>query len=214
MNVHSEPEKNPLYDDTLLQFVAACNAYCQWLEDLDISQPGDFLQEALAHLADIYPLAVRIELPDPMLEGGNEKFVTEQDWAAIFQKTRKVLGAHNNYLRVAANDEFDRSDLVSHTISEDLADMYQDLKDFTMQFRRGLEEIMNDAVWEVLSNFEQYWGIKLLNALGALHQLHVSKTELDASGPSAPGAGDEEDVPKYDTGFLKNFLDQSEDDDV
>lgn len=210
MDQHSDKTEQQLYDETLLQFVSSCNEYCLWIEEMDISQAGNFVRDAMQHLSGIYSLAARLDMTEPVLEGGNEKHVTEQDWAEVFRKTQEVLGAHNSYLRIAEDEEYDRSDLVDHKISEDLADIYQDLKDFTMQFRQGLEEIMNDAVYEVLSSFEQYWGSKLLNALGALHRLYVKKTDLEA--PGTPGT-EEEDTPAYDNTFFRKFLDQSEEDD-
>ena len=34
---------------------------------------------------------------------------------------------------------------------------------------------MNDAVWEVLMNFEEFWGKKLLNVLSAIHSVLYSE---------------------------------------
>ena len=85
-----------------------------------------------------------------------------------------ILGPHNDILRMADEGEFDRSEVVNHTISEDLADLYQDLKDFTSIYSRGVEEFMNDAAWELGENFAKYWGAKLLRALQALHALYVT----------------------------------------
>ena len=84
-----------------------------------------------------------------------------------------LLGPYNEILRPAEDDEFDRSDLVTHTISEDLADVYQELRDFTSLYSRGLEEIMNDSVWEVKVRFVEHWGKKLLRSLSSLHDLYV-----------------------------------------
>jgi hypothetical protein len=36
---------------------------------------------------------------------------------------------------------------------------------------------MNDAVWEVLMNFEEFWGKKLLNVLSAIHTVLYSEAE-------------------------------------
>ena len=85
-----------------------------------------------------------------------------------------ILGSHNDVLRMADEEEFDRSEVVSHTISEDLADIYQDLRDFTSIYSQGMEELMNDAAWELKERFNEHWGAKLLRALQALHILYVS----------------------------------------
>jgi len=62
---------------------------------------------------------------------------------------------------------------VRHTISEDMADVYQDLKDFTVIYSRGIEELMNDAAWELRERFAEHWGKKLLRSLMALHELFI-----------------------------------------
>jgi len=224
MEANTDRVGNPLYSEEVIAFVKECNDYCGWIEELEVADPGDFIRDAMRHLAGVYREVTMVEQPEPLMDGGVEKHVTEQDWSGIFQKALQVLGQHNTYLRIADDDEFDRSDLVEHKISEDIADVYQDLKDFIMQFRQGLEEIMNDALWEVISNFEQYWGEKLLNALGALHRLHVKKIDLeDMEGEEYPPGGQTAnpgrhggddgasgaDTPTYDTSFFRKFQDQS-----
>jgi hypothetical protein len=37
-----------------------------------------------------------------------------------------------------------------------------------------MEELMNDAAWELKERFTEHWGAKLLRALQALHELYVS----------------------------------------
>ena len=85
------------------------------------------------------------------------------------------------------------------------------MKDFIYQFRQGVEEIMNDSIWEVMSNFEQYWGVKLLNSLKALHSLYVKKIDpqQDANGES-PIQDDEENLPKYDNSLFTKMQDSNE----
>ena len=78
---------------------------------------------------------------------------------------------------MAGEDEFDRSELVNHTISEDMADIYQEMRDFTVIYARGLEELMNDAAWELKVRFSEHWGTKLLRALSALHLLYVNDVD-------------------------------------
>lgn len=200
-----------VYAPEVLAFVRSANDYCSWLEELEPEGSVDFIRHSLPKLSAVYHHVVTIEPPEPVLEGGNEKYVTEQDWSAIFQRIMQLLGKHNEYLRIAGDDEFDRSDLVTHKISEDMADIYQDLKDFTMQYRQGIEEIMNDAVWEVIDNFENYWGEKLLYALQALNKLYISKTDPEAE--TGEGGSRDDSGPVYDSSFFTRLQDQNEEED-
>ena len=96
---------------------------------------------------------------------------------------------HENLLsKLGNNDPFpvivsvgDPADgLYTGSISENLSDIYQDLKDFIVSYKSGNEEVMNDAVWEVLMNFEEFWGKKLLNVLTAIHTVLYSEDDTIA----------------------------------
>ena len=201
-----------VYAPEIVEFVRSSNAYCKWLEEAGQSGSMAFIRSSLQMLSRVYNNFVAIEEIEPVMESNNEKFVTEQDWSLIYQDVMNLLGKHNEYLRIADDDEFDRSDLVTHKISEDLADIYQDLKNFTLQYRQGVEEIMNDAVWEVMDNFENYWSEKLLNVLKALNKLYVLKTDPESNGGLSELREDEENRPAYDNSIFTRMQDLNEED--
>ena len=60
---------------------------------------------------------------------------------------------------------------IGKNISEDLADIYQDIRDFIFIFQLGMNETMNDALFICQENFKQLWGQKLVNTLRALHDV-------------------------------------------
>ena len=62
-------------------------------------------------------------------------------------------------------------------ISENLADVYQDTGNFVSLFRQGNEEVMQEAIALCRTNFQEYWGQQLLNALKALHAVRYSGDE-------------------------------------
>lgn len=174
MQEKASPVHNFVYSSELLAFVKAANTCCSYLEELKSDEGRAFIIESLKHLSTVYTTFLELGETEPVLESGLEPAVTEQEWSALFQKVAGVLGPYNDILRVAGEEEFDRSELVNHTISEDLADLYQELKDFTVSYSLGIEELMNDAAWEMKVRFGEQWGTKLLRALLALHELYVS----------------------------------------
>jgi len=64
------------------------------------------------------------------------------------------------------------------SISENMTDIYQDIKDFLLLYQTGTNEVMNDAVWECRQNFEDYWGQKLVNSMRAIHSFIYSGEEI------------------------------------
>lgn len=168
---------NYVYSKALVDFVREANEFCRYLEQLTGSEGKTFITESVRHMAELYSLFLKIDETEPVFDTPPEPAVSEQEWSALFQRMAGILGPSNDILRVAAENEFDRSELVNHTISEDMADLYQELKDFTVIYSRGLEELMNDAAWELKVRFAEHWGMKLLRALSALHMLHVADVD-------------------------------------
>ena len=62
-------------------------------------------------------------------------------------------------------------------ISENLADVFQDIGDFIALFRQGNELVMREALALCGHNFRHYWGERLLNALRALHDIRYDEEE-------------------------------------
>ncbi len=177
MNEESGSVHNYVYSNALVEFVKAANEFCRFLEELEGTEGKAFISESVAQLAELYVLFLRVGETEPVFDSSPEPTVTEQEWSALFQRIAGILGSSNDILRMAGEDEFDRSELVNHTISEDMADIYQEMRDFTVIYARGLEELMNDAAWELKVRFAEHWGTKLLRALSALHLLYVNDVD-------------------------------------
>ena len=174
MQEEGTPVHNYVYSSALVEFVKAANASCTFFEELKGTEGRDFIIDTIKHLSGVYYTFLSTGETEPVLESPGEPSVSEQEWSVLFQKIARILGPHNDILRLADEGEFDRSELVNHTISEDLADLYQDLREFTTIYALGIEELMNDAAWELKERFNEHWGAKLLRALLALHELFVS----------------------------------------
>ena len=174
MQEEGTPVHNYVYSSALVEFVKTANDCCAFLEQLSDTEGRSFIRDSVKHLSAVYASIFKTGETEPVFESPGEPTVSEQEWSALFQRIALILGPHNDVLRMAEEGEFDRSELVNHTISEDLADIYQELRDFTSIYSRGMEELMNDAAWELKEHFTEHWGAKLLRALQALHILYVS----------------------------------------
>ena len=88
-----------------------------------------------------------------------------------------ILAEKDDYLDVFVSDMKYSDQPITKFISEDLADIYQDIKDFIFVFQLGLNETMNDALAICQENFSLYWGQKLVNTLRALHAVRYAPDE-------------------------------------
>jgi hypothetical protein len=169
---------NFVYSSEVLEFVKKCKSFTDLLEDDMPGDRKDFIISLLRTLPDLYSSMISLPPNEPVFDAENEKFVTEEKWSQIFQKVASLLGSQNEYLDVPEDDEYDRLDVISRELSEDISDIYQDIRDFTEVFRVGTEEVMNDVLWDCRINFENYWGKKLLRASLNLHKIMIRDEEI------------------------------------
>ena len=118
-------------------------------------------------------------------------FVKEQDYARVSATVASVMGEEDVYLDVFVEDMKYSERPVSAFVSENIADIYQDVRNFVSIYQYGLTDRMNDALLVCQQNFQAYWGQKLVNVLRPLHSLLYHSEEKD----DLPGTGlNEEDL--------------------
>ena len=185
-----DKEEKVIYSRQVVEFAASANEYCKYLEGTKDINGIEILKVMQRILPFIYLRASLLPLLDPLLEDANEKTVTEFDWTRMHDNLLSKMGNNDPFPVVLSSG--DPSDgLYTGSIAESLSDVYQDLKDFIVSYKSGNEEVMNDAVWEVLMNFEEFWGKKLLNVLSAIHTVLYSEGEEKDENERA---GDEETI--------------------
>lgn len=166
-----ENRKMIVYSRNSMELVTVGAEFCAYLEQSEGRKRQDFVDTVLKLLPLLY---LKASLLDEMEEEEDflpEAFVTEHDYEFIRLTVAQVLAEKDDYLELC-NDTVKFSDESTvKTISEDLADLYQVLKNFVETYRVGLEENMFEAVAEVGNSFSLYWGQTLLNAMRALHRV-------------------------------------------
>jgi hypothetical protein len=169
----------PVYSRHVVEFVAVANEYCKYAEHASEIKSEELLIILQRLLPLLYLKATFIPELTPYFEESNEKFVTESDWSVVHDSFRKKLGSANDYLEVFDERMKESEGPVVGSLAENMADIYQDLKDFILLYQTGTMEVMNDAIWESKQNFENYWGQKLVNALRAIHKFICSGEKIN-----------------------------------
>jgi hypothetical protein len=165
---------DPVYSRNVVEFTAVAAEFCKYAEHTRELKGDDLLRILQRLLPFLYLKASLLPALEPFFEEGNEKFVTEADWSKVQDDFRFTLGSADDYLEVF-DQKFEESEApVPSSISENMADIYQDLKDFLLLYQTGTQEVMNDAVLECRMNFENIWGQKLVNSMRAIHKFIYS----------------------------------------
>lgn len=167
------PFSDVVYSRNVIEFATVANEFCTFVESVGSSPRKDFLGKLQKMLPLLY-LKTSLLPPLSALEESEEspeKFVTENDYNFILKKLSTKLGEYDSYPEIFEPGLPLGEANVEANISENVADIYQDLKDFILAYRIGTQEVMRAALWECRNNFEQYWGQKLVNGLRAVHML-------------------------------------------
>ncbi len=169
----------PVYSRNVVEFVAVANEFCKYAER-SAELKGDELLKILQRILPMmYIKASLLPATEPFFEDGNEKFVAESDWVRIHSALREKFGTADDYLEVFDEKLSDSEGPVVSSVSENMADIYQDIKDFLLLYQTGTPEVMNDALWECKMNFENFWGQKLVNSMRAIHRFIYSGEEIE-----------------------------------
>jgi hypothetical protein len=176
-----------VYSKNVIEFVTVAAETCLFLEHTAEFPRTDFIQKSIKILPLLYLNASLVDIPQPVYEDAPEKFVNEDDYQFVREQIEGLLGADDSYLEVFHPDMAISDTPIAAFVSENLADIYQELKDFAASYQLGDIDIMNDALVACLEAFGEHWGQKLLNALRALHALRFSDgfgVEEDSSSTS------------------------------
>jgi hypothetical protein len=180
-----------VYSKKVIEFVTVAAETCLFLEHANEFTKTDFVQKSIKILPLLYLDASLLDIPDPVFEEIPERFVNEEDYQYVHGLVEQLLGSDDSYLEVFHPDMALSDTPIAAFVSEDMADVYQELKDFAANYQLGDIDIMNDALVACLEAFGEHWGQKLLNALRALHAVRFSEgfgledTDNESAGPSS-----------------------------
>ena len=198
----TDKNKNPIYAPVTLEFVTVALEYCSFIEKADEGTLFDFVDKATKLLeycsfiekADegtlfdfvdkatkllplLYLKAALLPPIEPDEEAELETTVTEAMYDDLRGRLSGLLGERDVFLDTFHEDMRYSDTPIASAISENLADVFQDIGDFIALFRQGNEPVMREALALCGHNFRHYWGERLLNALRALHAIRYDEEE-------------------------------------
>ncbi len=166
--------KQVVFDRNTVEFVTVAAEYCAFLERSEGMKRAGFVDTMLKILPLLYIKAQMLPSVEQDEDSIVENFVSEDDYEVIRLTVASIMAGKDDYLEVFMQDMQYSDTPITATISEGLADIYQDIKDFVSVYKLGFEQTMYEAVARCRENFELYWGQKLVNTLRALHDVRYN----------------------------------------
>ena len=172
-------ESQVIFDRNVIEFVTVAAEFCGFLERAEGMKRDKFVDTSLKILPLLYLKASLLPECEMMSDEYPENYVTEETYEILRMNIASVLTEKDDYLEVFLPDMAYSDTPIKKCISEDLADIYQDMKDFIFIFQLGLIETMNDSLVICKENFGNIWGQKLVNTLRALHDVKYNTSPFE-----------------------------------
>lgn len=166
-----------VFSRNTVEFVTVAAEFCAYVERANEYSRREFLETLLKLLPLLYLKAQMLPQEERFSDEGLEDFVTEDSYEVLRMTIFDILTDKDSYLDVFVADMKYSDTPITKSISEDIADIYQDIKNFVCLFRLGINETMHDAVIECKEHFVQYWGQTLVNTMRALHDARYNTNE-------------------------------------
>lgn len=177
--MNNNESKSIIYSHDVIEFVTVAVQYCTLLEQTEGVERKNFVDTVLKVLPLLYIKGALVMKYEPMIDMYLQDYVTEENYNIVRNNIAVVMGSQDDFLDVFVEDMKYSETPILCTVSENLADIYQDLKNFACAMKDGDEETMELALYECKCNFENYWGLKVANTMRALHEVRYSLGEDD-----------------------------------
>ncbi len=143
-----------VYDKSVMDFVTIAVEVCVFLEKNEPLPREEWIDRLLKMLPLLYVKALL--LPETVTTEEEElpaTFVREEDYSRVANGISEVMEEEDVYLDVFVEDMKYSDTPVSTTVSENIADIYQDIRNFVSVYQFGLTAQMNDALYQCKENF-------------------------------------------------------------
>jgi len=167
----NENDRNIVYSQQVIEFTTVVVECCRFLENLSEIKKTDFIDRALKLFSLLYLKTIMFEMPENQNNNSIERFVGQEEYDFVKENIAQILGENDSFLDTFHPDMPFSDTPIAATISENLADVYQEIRDYAENYKSENEQIMSDALNVCLESFGEHWGQKLLNAVRALHAL-------------------------------------------
>lgn len=154
----------------VIDFLTVANEFTLLIENCS-TYPRDHVIDYLQRVMPLlYLKGSLLPFITPSDPEQNERFVTEEQYEKIFNELRVLFGDSDIYWRIA-NPTGTVPEPVRGSIAEDLADIYQEMKDFILLYQKSLTAAKENAVFSCYKYFRKHWGRKALTANEIIHDI-------------------------------------------
>ena len=160
-----------IYSHETLEFTTVAVSFCQLMEQARELDMPTLVDRMLKLLPLLYLKAQLLPAVEADEDERPEGQVTEADYDYVLPGVHVLLGEENEYLDVADTTGLCTEETRWRSLAEQLADVYQPVRNFLAVYQDATEEQMAAALAQLQADFRAYWGQQLVDALRQLHRV-------------------------------------------
>jgi len=168
----TENESNKLSPNEF-SFIALTNEYCQVIETVLDHDRAHLVSTMVKLLPRIYITANDLSL-NAMTDSYIEPALRETQYEQVRNVLSQVMADEDVYLEVFLDNMKYSDTPISATVSENLADLYQEFYNLIHAVQYASSDDQSDILGLCYENFTDYWGQTLCNVMRALHTIYYN----------------------------------------
>lgn len=196
--MNTDQSHSNLYTPELIDFARTGVELAALLEQ------GGQRREVIRRLIELLPrlYAQMLRLPEYFYSSDEdyiEEYITQEGYDRVRTRLEHILGEYDSYL-TTFSPEMQYSDTpLASTISEALADVYQHIGNLLGILRAENTIALPAAIGRCYLYWREHWGVQLLSALSALHQVYtMSLPEQDEEDMEVDEADTDLSMQEYE----------------
>jgi hypothetical protein len=161
----------------VLEMLTVANEYCYYFDRIENKEPLEII-EFVYRVAPLLYLKGTL-VPETVVENPelNERYVTPEQWETLFYALREKFGYKDEFW-IIDPQYVNENEPLKASLSENICDIYQDMKDFVLLYQKNTLAARQNAVHEIRRLFAVHWGYRITNMMPKIHYLmHENEAE-------------------------------------
>lgn len=156
-------------DSRIKNFVDVAGTYCSLIEN-----HGDVSVDVLCErLQELLPLLYyhAVQLPEPESMYPTSRDISHREWKSLFDELREKFGDGDSYWCVYNPLKLGKNDPLRSGLSDDLADIWRDLKNGVIEWQHASQESRRQIVYSWHFSFHSHWSDHVVDALRTINRI-------------------------------------------
>lgn len=200
-----------LISQKVKEFLILSDLYCQWVEESGHLSSEEFFEKMLNLFPKIYLRALSLPQIEVMYSADEEQLIGDREIRKIGILLKTICASRDSYPTVGLNPSGRQYMIVRKSLSESLSDLYLELKNFSLWYKQGTLESMNDSIKICADHFSASWGIHLVEILRVLHEFCFVPASADLLEESLEESAEESvEDEDFDPEEMEDFSEEKE----